>query len=139
MSIKKRIIAMVMSLLLICPMVVQAEAIIMKQVDVVGNMILEVDINNVQFHKLDDKYGVLFTSATKDKKSKNITITKIYAMPEEQKFKILEMLMLDGSSGEKLTHDITPSEWKTYSLSSPVQKCVNYILNNYESNREQQN
>ena len=129
---------MIMSLLLICPMVAQAEVINMKQVDVVGNKILEVDINNVQFHKLNDKYGVLFTSAATDIKSKNITITKIYAMPEEQKFKILEFLMLDGSSGEKLTHDITPSEWKTYSSSSPVQKCVNYILNNYESNREQQ-
>ncbi len=138
MNIKKHIVAMVMSLLLICPMVVQAETMIMKQVDVIGNIILEVDINNAQFHKLDDKYGVLFTAAETDKNSKDIRITKIYAMPEEQKFKILEVLMLDGSSGEKLTHDITPSEWKKYSLSSPVQKCINYILNNYESNREQQ-
>ena len=135
---KKYIVAMIMSFLLICPMVAQAEVIIMKQVDVVGNISLEVDINNVQFHKIEDKYGIFFTAAEIYKESKDIRITKIYAMPEEQKFKILEVLMLDGSSGEKLTHDITPSEWKKYSLSSPVQKCINYILNNYESNREQQ-
>ena len=136
---KKYIVAMIMSFLLICPMVAQAEVIIMKQVDVVGNISLEVDINNVQFHKIEDKYGIFFTAAEIYKESKDIRITKIYAMPEEQKFKILEMLMIDGSSGEKLTRDITPSDWKTYSSSSPVQKCVNYILNNYESNREQQN
>ena len=33
---KKYIVAMIMSFLLICPMVAQAEVIIMKQVDVVG-------------------------------------------------------------------------------------------------------
>lgn len=98
--------------------------------------ILEVDMNNIIFHKLNDKIAIEFTSKVTLPKEQKVMINKFYVIPDESKFKITEYAIVDLKKKMTTDNSSTPSEWQTYKAPSPLNDCVNYILNNYEKRKK---
>jgi len=97
------------------------------------NVTVEVDLKNIIFHKLDDKIALEFVSRLTDERTNKIVISKMYVIPDVNKFRILEYAIIDSKKGIVTDSSTKVGDWKPYTDDSIVAQCVNYIINNKKS------
>ena len=96
------------------------------------DLVLEIDMGNISFHKLDGNTAIEYISRVTDVKANSMMASKIYVIPDLSKFRILEYSILDLNKKIITDESTKPSEWSAYKNDSPTTICVNYIINNYK-------
>lgn len=100
------------------------------------NIVMEIDMNNIFFHKSENKISIEFVTKISRPKDRKLMFNKIYAIPDINKFKVLEYSIIDLNKKIVIDESTTPTEWKIYKNDSPINQCVNYIINNFEKQKK---
>ena len=95
-----------------------------------------VDMRSVAFHKLDEKIAIEYTTIQVNERKGQVYKMRIYTFPMTSKFRNISFESYDIKSQILLDRDTQPTDFQSYSDTSPVQICINFIINNYEKYRE---
>ena len=97
-----------------------------------SNISLYLQTNNLIIKKAENEFIIDFTSMKINHLQQYKEISRLRVLPDSLEFQVLNYIKIDTETNKLLAKNNDPSPFSTYKLDSPVNQCVNFIINNIE-------